>query len=283
MKTTLRVIIFFVLIPGSILASEIQHVLSGGIYLLLLPLVLFFASFIVLPFLYLRFRSRGLAYALYSTGAVSCLLGIYLLTRAKGNDADWSYFFLIAGVLLVLLPLSRSKNKTVHFSIRIATIRDLNVLIEIGKKTFSETFSDQNTEEDMAQYLSTTFTKEKIKTELQNQESEHYLVISNQQPIGYLKINWGKAQTEKNEFSSLEIERIYVLKNYQGLKIGQRLLETAIQKAKDLGANAIWLGVWEKNLKAISFYQKNNFVITGQHTFLLGKDAQTDLLMSRSL
>ncbi len=77
----------------------------------------------------------------------------------------------------------------------------------------------------------------------------------------------------------LEIERIYVLKEYHGKKVGQLLYENAIKIAKSKNAEYVWLGVWEKNPRAIRFYEKNGFVAFDKHIFKLGNDKQTDIMM----
>jgi ribosomal protein S18 acetylase RimI-like enzyme len=81
----------------------------------------------------------------------------------------------------------------------------------------------------------------------------------------------------------MEIERIYVLKEYHGHKIGQLLFEKAISIAKSMEKKYVWLGVWEKNERAIAFYTKNGFTVVDHHLFKLGDDVQTDYLMKRML
>jgi len=101
--------------------------------------------------------------------------------------------------------------------------------------------------------------------------------------LAYLKINETDAQTEKRAEASLEIERIYVLLADQGKGIGELLLDFSIQVTKEKGFNLIWLGVWEQNKKALQFYEKNGFKFFGKHSFFLGLDEQTDLLMELRL
>ena len=103
------------------------------------------------------------------------------------------------------------------------------------------------------------------------------------QTIGYLKLNFGEAQTEFKDQNFCELERIYVLKEFQGKYIGKRILEIAIVKAKQAKTENLWLGVWEENHKAIEFYQRNGFEIFDKHIFKLGEDNQTDLLMKLKL
>ena len=97
--------------------------------------------------------------------------------------------------------------------------------------------------------------------------------------VGYFKLNWGDAQKDIHDENAVEIERIYVLKEFQRKRIGQQMLAKTIELAKDKGAEYIWLGVWEKNIKAIRFYEKHGFEKFGEHVFMLGNDKQTDHLM----
>jgi ribosomal protein S18 acetylase RimI-like enzyme len=101
--------------------------------------------------------------------------------------------------------------------------------------------------------------------------------------IGYLKLNMGISQTELKDNDALEIERIYVLKAFQGKKVGQLLFDKAITIAKELQVAYVWLGVWEENKRAIQFYTKNGFVEFDQHVFVLGDEPQTDIMMKLQL
>jgi diamine N-acetyltransferase len=157
---------------------------------------------------------------------------------------------------------------------------DLKELQELGKKTFYEAFAAENTAENMQYYLDTNFTDEKLTEEINNPDSAFYFAKLDDKPIGYLKINAGQAQTElPGNNSSLEIERIYVLQEFQGKKVGQILFDKAVEIAKEKNAEYIWLGVWEKNVRAIRFYEKNGFIPFSKHLFKLGDDEQTDIMM----
>lgn len=156
-------------------------------------------------------------------------------------------------------------------------------LQKIGVQTFSETFSAVNTEEDMKQYLDNHLSINKLTNELDDVNSEFYFAISDDNIIGYLKLNYGASQTELKDDNAIEIERIYVLKEYHGKKVGQLLYQKAIQIATERNAGYVWLGVWEENLKAISFYKKNGFVEFDKHIFKLGNDEQTDIMMKLDL
>ena len=167
--------------------------------------------------------------------------------------------------------------------IRKINIDDLEALRNLSNQTFKETFEEVNTEEDMQKYLLENLSIEKLKTELENVNSEFYFAENNGEILGYLKLNFKDAQTEKLEENHFEIERIYVLKAFLGQKIGQILFDKAIEIGREKNLEYVWLGVWEENHRAIRFYGKNGFEIFGKHDFVLGKDVQTDLLMKMKI
>ena len=135
----------------------------------------------------------------------------------------------------------------------------------------------------MQKYLDENLSIEKLKSELENPNSEFYFAENNNEILGYLKLNFKDAQTEKLEENHFEIERIYVLKAFLGQKIGQILFNKAIEIGREKNLEYVWLGVWEENQRAIRFYEKNGFEIFGKHDFVLGEDVQTDLLMKMKI
>lgn len=163
--------------------------------------------------------------------------------------------------------------------IRKATNSDLEVIQEISKQTFIETFATVNTPENLDNYVRENFNSQQIALEINNPESSFYLASLDNKIIGYMKLNFGDSQTEIRSPQAMEIHRIYVLKAFHGKKIGQLLLNEAILIGQKFGVDSIWLGVWEENHKAIEFYSKNDFVVFDKHSFTLGNEVQTDLLM----
>jgi ribosomal protein S18 acetylase RimI-like enzyme len=172
---------------------------------------------------------------------------------------------------------------TAHMEISKATLSDLKELQTLSRKTFFETFSSGNTEENMREYLDVEFAEQKMKNELSNIDSVFYLAKEKDKLIGYLKINFANAQTELKEEKGMEVERIYVLKEFHGKNVGQLLFDKALEIAKAKNMDYLWLGVWEKNPRAIRFYEKNGFVQFGKHVFKVGADEQTDVMMRREL
>ena len=160
---------------------------------------------------------------------------------------------------------------------------DVLHLQHIGKATFTETFAWCNTSENMLFYLNFNFNTDHLLAQINNPDSEFYFAVSGTEIVGYLKINLAAAQTELQDAMGLEIERIYVLKAFQGKKVGQLLFDKAVQIAQSYGKSYLWLGVWEENNQAIAFYKKNGFVVFDTHIFRLGKDVQTDFLMKKQI
>lgn len=165
---------------------------------------------------------------------------------------------------------------------RISTNESI-ALQNISNKTFIETFAEANTPENMNSYINSEFSIEKLSAELINPNIEYYIASIEEEIIGYLKLNYGTAQKVLRNENCIEIERIYVSKEFLGKQVGQLLLGKAIAIAKDKKLNFVWLGVWEKNYRAIRFYEKNGFVVFDNHLFILGDDKQNDYLMKLSI
>lgn len=163
------------------------------------------------------------------------------------------------------------------------TLDHIDQLQKIGRQTFFETFASGNTEENMKNYLDEGFSVAKLTSELNDNNAEFYFAKLDDQVIGYLKLNFGQSQTELKDDHALEIERIYVLKDFHGKSVGQILYDKAIQIARQKCADYVWLGVWEENPRAINFYKKNGFVAFDQHVFKLGNEQQTDIMMKLKL
>ncbi|MET0461767.1 MAG: GNAT family N-acetyltransferase [Chitinophagaceae bacterium] len=163
------------------------------------------------------------------------------------------------------------------------TAAELSELELISKQTFLETFAHLNSEKNMSQYLDESFSQSNLALEIADENSAFYFARSGGQLMGYLKVNTGAAQTELLDIDALEIERIYVSKDHQGKKIGQLFFNHAMDLAKKKDVSYVWLGVWEHNTNAISFYEKNGFAAFSSHVFKLGDDEQTDIMMKKAL
>lgn len=153
----------------------------------------------------------------------------------------------------------------------------------IARATFSETFRGDNSSASLQKYLAQHFNLEQVQKELDTEESTFYFAQQGETITGYLKLNQGTAQKEIYLENALEIERIYALASTHGKGVGLALCEQAVDMAQAGGFAWIWLGVWEKNPRAIRFYTKNGFTPFSTRTFVLGDDAQDDVVMRKPI
>ncbi|WP_035618625.1 GNAT family N-acetyltransferase [Lacticigenium naphthae] len=167
--------------------------------------------------------------------------------------------------------------------IRKCTKTDIQELQAISRQTFVETFGTQNTPEDLQHYLQEAFHIKNVEKEWTNPNSVFYFIYIYEKLAGYLKLNQDEAQTESYGTETMEVERIYVLKEFKGKGSGKKLLEKAEEVAHQQNKNKIWLGVWEHNDKAIEFYKKRGYQKIDEHIFQLGEDKQTDFIFMKKL
>lgn len=152
-------------------------------------------------------------------------------------------------------------------------------LVMISRDTFSGTFGNQNTPENIQLHLDNSFNEERLSGELADTNCEFYFAKNQDQIIGYLKINFNDAQTDLKEKEGMELERIYVLKEFQGRGFGNSMINFVIAKARETHIKYVWLGVWERNVKAVEFYKRQQFEIFDTHSFMLGEEEQVDYIM----
>lgn len=169
-----------------------------------------------------------------------------------------------------------------NLHIKAADISSTEVLAEISASTFYETFSGQNSREDMDKYMGEKFSRSQITAELNDKKSNFFIALSKDKPVGYVKLAV-KQPVQLQHQRSMEIERIYVLKEFQDRKIGAALMQFSLAYATEHEFDLVWLGVWEHNPKAIHFYEQWGFEKFGTHIFVLGNDQQTDILMKKDL
>lgn len=163
------------------------------------------------------------------------------------------------------------------------TEKDLNALSDICIQTFSETYRHLNTEANFKKYIQTNFSKAQLLKELKDKNSFIYFIKEQNKNIGYLKLNINEAQCENLGNNAIEIERIYTLKEHFGKGAGKMMIDFTIEKGKELNKEFVWLGVWENNTRALTFYEKHGFIKFDTHIFTLGNDEQKDYLYKLDL
>lgn len=143
------------------------------------------------------------------------------------------------------------------------------------------TYAHLNTQENMNAYLNTAFAYDTFVQEYKHPHSEFYITTKNEKLVGYYKLNFPDAQSESGFPNSAEVARIYVHPQFKGRGIGRKMINHAAEVSQQKKLEYLWLGVWEKNPAARSFYEKIGFKAIGDHIFHLGDDAQRDIIMKK--
>ena len=159
------------------------------------------------------------------------------------------------------------------------TLGQASLLAQLAEKTFRESFEEMNDPEHFEDYIQKAFNLEQVRRELSAKDSEFHLLYQDEHLVGYYKTNVHQAQTDIKETDGMELERIYVLSEFQGNGHGRYMIEHAKKHAQAQNKAYLWLGVWKKNKDAVRFYQDNGFSIFGEHPYYIGSDRQMDWLM----
>ena len=166
---------------------------------------------------------------------------------------------------------------------RRAEANDINLIANLSRLTFYDSFHEQNTAEDMAMFLEKNFNDYTIATEMSDPENIFLIIEDEYMPLGYAKLSFKNKQHDSADCKFLEISRIYCIKEAIGKDVGKTLMMECINMATSLSMNCIWLGVWEHNARAIVFYKKFGFTKFDEHVFMLGTDSQNDWLMKKNI
>lgn len=168
-------------------------------------------------------------------------------------------------------------------TIRELTSADIPELRELAIKIFRDTFTDQNTPEAMEGAINTEYDVERFQKEFTEAGQRYFFICDGNKAIGYLRL---RKNTEVDHLlgpNNIELQRIYVDHAYHGQRVGDKLMQLAIDLAHEGKYEWIWLGVWEHNPRAQKFYQKWGFEKFSEHPFYMGEEKQTDWLMRRKL
>ncbi|MFC3927467.1 GNAT family N-acetyltransferase [Streptococcus caprae] len=167
--------------------------------------------------------------------------------------------------------------------IRPVRLDEVGLLKEIAEQTFTETFGHDNSSAQLQAYFDTDYSIETLAAELNHPETEIDFIMVDNQVAGYIKLNWGTAQTEQELEKAIEVQRIYILKAFQGQGLGKFAFEYALEVAEDGDFDWAWLGVWEHNHKAQALYAKYGFEKFAEHDFPIGDKIDTDWLLRKDL
>jgi ribosomal protein S18 acetylase RimI-like enzyme len=166
---------------------------------------------------------------------------------------------------------------------RLATVADAARLSAFAYRLFDASFGPDNHPRDMAMYLPAAFSESKQTSELTDPSRRYLLGEHNGELAAYALVRHGSTDAEVDGPKPVEIERFYVDTPWHGRGAAQAMMQRVITLARELGGETLWLGVWEKNARAIRFYTRLGFGDVGSHPYLLGTDWQTDRVMSQRI
>ncbi len=165
-----------------------------------------------------------------------------------------------------------------EITIRRVTLADTNTLSALSKKTFFDTFTGTCTPKDMNDFLEDYFNVAQVEKELNNEADFYFFAEVDGVPAGYIRFMEDYSNFEvMKKWKAMELKRIYVLQQFQGKGIANKLLDFIHEFCMAQNYRVMWLGVWENNVRARKFYEKNGFVNSGYtHNFPIGSTPQTD-------
>jgi ribosomal protein S18 acetylase RimI-like enzyme len=167
-------------------------------------------------------------------------------------------------------------------TIRRAGPADAPWLAALAERTFRETYTAHNTPEDMEYYVAGHFGPDRQADELRDPATTTLVAEEGGQTAGYVQLRCGPAPASVRGPDPMEVVRFYVDRPWHGRGVAQGLMAAAADAARAAGARTLWLGVWERNERAIAFYRKCGFHDVGTQVFVLGSDRQRDLVLERS-
>jgi GNAT superfamily N-acetyltransferase len=167
--------------------------------------------------------------------------------------------------------------------VRRADRADASMLAELGARMFRETFERDNTPENMSAYLAKGFDVAAIARELADPSVAYLVGEIEHRPMAYAELRAAAAPAGVTGPAPLELARFYVDRPWHGSGAARALMSACDDEARRRGARTLWLGVFERNPRAIRFYEKCGFRVVGSQTFMVGDDAQTDCVMARPI
>jgi GNAT superfamily N-acetyltransferase len=171
----------------------------------------------------------------------------------------------------------------VSITIRRAGVSDAAALAELAARTFCETFAADNNPEDLEAHLRSSYGVAQQTVELEDRDAVTLLAFKGEEPTGFAQVRRKSAPSCVSGERPVELHRFYLARSAQGTGLAAPLLRAARAAAEELGGRQLWLGVWERNPRAIAFYLKSGFVKVGSRVFMVGSDRQTDLVLVSSL
>ena len=152
-----------------------------------------------------------------------------------------------------------------------ATESDVNVICGIGKLSVAESHKGSCSDEHMNEYLVKNYSNDAIDKDLSDPTNHYYIVTCNDKVAGFSKIVFNAEHLNVDYKNAAKLDRIYLLKEFIGLKLGLELLNFNIELARKNNQSCVWLYTWIGNENAINFYLKSGFKVVGEHKFYINE------------
>jgi len=179
--------------------------------------------------------------------------------------------------------MAGKSDKKFNISVRKAFPKDVDLLIQLGKRCFYEAFSDVTAPDDMEAYLTSIFQKTAIANQLRDERSLIFIAEVGADPAGYVYSHPAIPPQGGSDKAAIKLERLYLRKRYFGRAVGDALMQISIEESRFRGYQSVWLSSWELNDRANAFYKKWGFKVVGNQKFTVGSDIQNDFILSRKL
>ena len=165
--------------------------------------------------------------------------------------------------------------------IRLATVEDVPVLCRLGAATFRETYRTISDPREVDEYADEHFTAERVEAWFRKPCARTLLAFSDATPVGYAHLRHARVPACVADRKAIELSRLYLLAAAQGSGLGGALIAAAFAQAAELEAKTVWLGAYDRNVKALAFYARRGFVRVGTHEFEFGGQIHADPVLTR--
>ncbi len=167
--------------------------------------------------------------------------------------------------------------------IRPVQYNQAEILAPFARALFYDAYKDSTDGEDMGVYLDNAFNLSKVQKEISNPKIQYFFACQNDELIGYLKLRWDRNDEKLEDFNPIELQRIYLKREYWGKQLGSELLNFSFNYAIESGFDCLWLLIYRENKKAMRFYQKHGMEIFGERYFLFGNTQHLDWVLLKDL
>jgi len=179
--------------------------------------------------------------------------------------------------------MGTKSTKLPEISIRVADPVDAELLVELGRSSFYEAFSEQTAPKDMENHLQKAFKVDDIRKQVDNDQTLFLIVEVNALAAGYAYLHPEDPPDCVKTPNPIQLIRFYLRKDFYGRNVGHTLMKACLEKARSKGYKSVWLSTWELNHRANAFYKKWEFEVVGRAKFTVGSDVQKDFIFARGI